>query len=197
MHMNILTALLKGIKDRQLDNFFQLEENISKQTKVQILDIIKDNDKGNDPMDKLRLFIIWFLSTEQELSRADMDQFDEALIAAGADTTSLKYVKQARELTRMNMMSSVPNQQGQQSASTDLFKGFSAMSSRLTSGLKEAGIGANFENLSTCTPLPIIWNQPLTDLVSGVKNLMPQNKDLTLTKSKLALKILVAFLTLL
>jgi hypothetical protein len=149
MHMNILTALLKGIKDRQLDNFFQLEENISKQTKLQVLDIIKDSDKGNDPMDKLRLFIIWYLSTEQELSRADMDQFDEALVAAGADTTSLKYVKQARELTRMNMMSSVPNQQGQQSASTDLFKGFSAMSSRLTSGLKEAGIGANFENLST------------------------------------------------
>jgi hypothetical protein len=51
------------------------------------------------------------------------------------------------------------------SASADLFKGFSSLSSRLTSGLKEAGIGANFENL-----------------VSGVKNFLPQNKDLTLTK---------------
>jgi hypothetical protein len=164
MHMNILTALLKGIKDRQLDNFFQLEENMSKQTKAQILETIKDADKGNEPMDKLRLFIIWFLSTEQEVSRAEMESFQEALSAAGAETASLAYIKQVRELTRMNLLASVP-QQSQQPASTDLFKGFGAISSRLTSGFKEAGIGANFDNL-----------------ISGVKNFLPQNKDLTLTK---------------
>jgi hypothetical protein len=164
MHMNILTALLKGIKDRQLDNFFQLEENMIKQTKTQILETIKDPEKGNEPMDKLRLFIIWFLSTEQEVSRAEMDSFQEALKATGADTASLAYIKQVRELTRMNLLSSVP-QQGQQQASSDLFKGFGAISSRLTSGFKEAGIGANFETL-----------------ISGVKNFLPQNKDLTLTK---------------
>jgi hypothetical protein len=37
MHMNILAALLTGIKNRQLDNFFQLEEGIMKQSKVQML----------------------------------------------------------------------------------------------------------------------------------------------------------------
>jgi len=93
MHMNIATALLKGIKDRQLDNFFQIEESINKQTKAQMFELIRDNDKGTDPTDKLRLFIIWFLSSEQEISRADMDQFTEALRAAGADTTSLAYVR--------------------------------------------------------------------------------------------------------
>jgi hypothetical protein len=90
MHMNILTALLKGIKDRQLDNFFQTEEAITKQSKAQILEIINDKEKfGNEPMDKLRLFVIWYLSTEQELSRADMDKFEEALKVAGADVLSL------------------------------------------------------------------------------------------------------------
>ena len=93
MHMNIATALLKGIKDRQLDNYFQIEENISKQTKSQILELIRDKDKGTEPLDKLRLFIIWFLSSEQDISRADMDQFTEALRIAGADTTSLAYVR--------------------------------------------------------------------------------------------------------
>jgi hypothetical protein len=93
MHMNIATALLKGIKDRQLDNYFQIEENISKQTKGQILELLKDADKGNDPNDKLRLFVIWYLSSEQEISRAEMDQFTEALRVAGADTTSLAYVR--------------------------------------------------------------------------------------------------------
>jgi hypothetical protein len=31
MHMNIATFLLNGIKDRQLDSFFQIEEVIAKQ----------------------------------------------------------------------------------------------------------------------------------------------------------------------
>ena len=78
MHMNIATALLKGIKDRQLDNFFQLEENITKQTKQQILELISGKDNGKEPLDKLRLFIIWFLSTEQEVTPQDLDRFDEA-----------------------------------------------------------------------------------------------------------------------
>jgi hypothetical protein len=94
MHMNILAGVLTGIKNRQLDNFFQLEENIVKQTKAQMLEILNDEEKGKVPMDKLRLFIIWFLSTEQDVSRAEMEKFEEALKAAGADTTSLAYIKQ-------------------------------------------------------------------------------------------------------
>jgi hypothetical protein len=94
MHMNILAGVLTGIKNRQLDNFFQLEENITKQSRAQMLEILNDDAKGKVPMDKLRLFIIWFLSTEQDVSRVEMDKFEEALKAAGADTTSLAYVKQ-------------------------------------------------------------------------------------------------------
>lgn len=94
MHMNILASVLKGIKDRQLDNYFQMEEDVMKQTKAQILEVIKDDAKGKDPLDKLRLFIIWFLSTEQEVSRADWTQFEEALTAAEVDTTCLAYIRQ-------------------------------------------------------------------------------------------------------
>ena len=93
MHMNIATALLKGIKDRQLDNYYQIEESITKQTKAQMLELLNDEGKGKEPLDKLRLFIIWFLSTEQEVSRADMDRFEEALVRAGADVTALNYVR--------------------------------------------------------------------------------------------------------
>lgn len=67
----------------------------------------------------------------------------------------------------MNMLSSAPSdtKPTQQSTSSELFKGFSSLSSRLTAGFKEAGIGANLDNL-----------------ISGVKNFLPVNKDLTLTK---------------
>lgn len=94
MHMNILAALLTGIKNRQLDGYFEMEENVMKQTKAQVLEVIKDEARGNQPLDKLRLFIIWFLSTEQEVSRAEWTQFEEALKAAGVDATSLPYIRQ-------------------------------------------------------------------------------------------------------
>lgn len=166
MHMNIATALLKGIKDRQLDNFFQLEEDIKKQTKAQMLELINSTDKGNEAQDKMRIFIIWFLSTEAELKRTDMESFEEALKKAGVDTTPLTYIRRVREITRMTMISSAPTQQVQQSsASNDLFRGFSSISSRLTDRFKDAGLGANFDQL-----------------ISGVKNFLPANKDLTLTK---------------
>ena len=93
MHMNIATALLKGIKDRQLDNFYQVEENITKQTKAQILELLSDESKGKEPLDKLRLFIIWFLSTEQGVTKTEMEGFEEALTKAGAEITALAYVK--------------------------------------------------------------------------------------------------------
>ncbi|KZF19564.1 snare docking complex subunit [Xylona heveae TC161] len=165
MHMNIATALLKGIKDRQLDNYYQIEENVTKQTKAQILDIINDEAKGKEPLDKLRLFIIWFLSTEQELTRADMERFEDALQKANVDTAALTYVKNVREITRMTMMASAPSQPAQQSAGGELFRGFSSISNRLTDRLKDGALGANFENL-----------------ISGVKNFLPANKDLTITK---------------
>ncbi|KAH3959287.1 hypothetical protein HBH70_045000 [Parastagonospora nodorum] len=163
MHMNLLEAVMEGIKNRKIDFYFQLEEELTKQTKAQILELINDSDKGNEPLDKLRLFLQWYLTTEQELSRADLESFTQALNAAGADTTALNYVKTVRQLTRMTMISSAPTQPAQ--TTSQLFGGFSSLSSRVTDRFKEAGLGANFEGV-----------------LSGIKNFLPTNTDLTLTK---------------
>ncbi|KAI9048599.1 hypothetical protein LZ554_007432 [Drepanopeziza brunnea f. sp. 'monogermtubi'] len=173
MHMNILAGLLTGIKNRQLDNYFQMEEAITKLSKQQMQEELAGQDKGTEPTDKLRLFIIWFLSTEQDVSRAEMEKFEELLKAAGAETSSLAYVKQVRATTRMTMMTSAPSQSNQQPSNAgSLFGTFQSRLgglSTITSKIQESGIGGNIgANFET--------------LISGVKNLMPVNKDLTVTK---------------
>ena len=65
----------------------------------------------------------------------------------------------------MTMMTSAPTQPAQQSTSNEIFRGFSSIGNRLTDRFKDGALGANFENL-----------------ISGVKNFLPENKDLTITK---------------
>ena len=69
----------------------------------------------------------------------------------------------------MTQLTTINNTSSQQAASSDLFGRFSSISSRLTDRLKETGVpsglSSNFESL-----------------ISGVKNFLPADRDLTVTK---------------
>lgn len=67
----------------------------------------------------------------------------------------------------MTMMTTAPASSTPQPTSSNqtLLRGFSSLSSRLTDRIQPGAIASNFENL-----------------ISGVKNFLPQNKDLTVTK---------------
>ncbi|KAJ3534060.1 hypothetical protein NMY22_g7082 [Coprinellus aureogranulatus] len=169
-HMHMATALLKQIKKRGLDELFSTEEAITKQTVSSILELLRSNrpDGAFTPEDKLRLIIVYYLSMpDTALTKDDIAELDKELKNSGADVAAFEYVRRTREILRMTSSvtvgtgSSTPNLGGVAGQGGELFKGFSALGNKLTDRLKDRG----FDNL-----------------LSGVKNLLPTNKSLPVTR---------------
>ncbi|KAF9108763.1 Vesicle trafficking between the ER and Golgi [Mortierella sp. GBA35] len=162
MHMNIATGLLQGIKDRQLDTLFQMEESITKQTKANILEAINDPEKKVAD-DKMRLFLIYYLSTQEDIPSEVMQEYEDALVKAGCDLAPLRYVKGIRAYTRMTNMTQQPPQSF--GRPDYLLNRLGNIGNKLSDHLGSGGLGGGFENL-----------------LAGVKNFLPTKKDLPMTR---------------
>lgn len=62
------------------------------QNKNLLLEVIRDAEK-KEPEDKMRLFLIYYLSTAEEIPTEDMQAYEKALEAAGCDLAPLHYIK--------------------------------------------------------------------------------------------------------
>lgn len=158
MHLQMATALLDQIRDRDLGNLFLVEQQLQDLTKPNLLSMLRKPEQGN-PSDKMRLFLVFFFANQTEISPTDMLEYERALKEAGCDMVVLEAAKKIRSHHRMVQMSTslATSPKPSEPSGSDFI---SSLSSRIQ---------------STTTGV-------LGNLVSGVKNLLPESTETPLTK---------------
>uniref|UniRef100_A0A8C5HVM5 Sec1 family domain-containing protein 1 n=2 Tax=Gouania willdenowi TaxID=441366 RepID=A0A8C5HVM5_GOUWI len=102
LHTNVATAVLDHIKSRKLDVYFEFEEKLMGKSTLDksLLDVISDPDAGM-PEDKMRLFLIFYITAQQPPSELDFEQYKKALLDAGCDLSPLNYIRQWKAFTKI------------------------------------------------------------------------------------------------
>merc|ERR1712130_153311 len=98
MHCSLATSVLDSIKQRRLDVFFELEEKLMSATPLDrsLMEVLTDPENVS-PEDKLRLFLIFYLSTP-EVSDKEFKEYSDALKEAGCDLSALAYLKRWKSM---------------------------------------------------------------------------------------------------
>lgn len=163
--MNIATALLQEIKQRQLDMYCQLEESMAKQSKTAILEALNDPGKPNIT-DKLRLYLLYLLAVD--LPANDAAEMEKVLSDLGiTDLSAVEYVKRLKAVNRMT------------AASTALDS--PASYKRAPPGSGSSGSGAMGDMLGRVSSR--LGGTGLSSLLSNVKSFLPsQSREAPLTR---------------
>lgn len=111
------------------------------QTTASILEFLRapHADGPLDPVDKLRLVLVFYLSApENAISREDILELEKELKSGGADVSAFGYVRRIRELSRMTSSvsagtfgTSTPSLGSVAGQGGELFKGFSALGNKV------------------------------------------------------------------
>ncbi|XP_022409293.1 sec1 family domain-containing protein 1 [Delphinapterus leucas] len=117
LHTNVATAVLehiKGFPGGAVVRNLSLSCHIYVCLEIIVLTIIHNNQNyeslffliyfpfvAGTPEDKMRLFLIYYISAQQAPSEADLEQYKKALTDAGCNLNPLQYIKQWKAFAKM------------------------------------------------------------------------------------------------
>lgn len=165
LHMTVLSDLIKELDSKNLDSFFEIEQNLNDpKIQKQFLELLSSNAKENNSLDKLRTYIILYLSCD--LPKSFCDTCESQLSKLDIDLSALQYIKKVKEFTKLSEMQL-------------------STSSNTNSNSHIQNKGALFSNLSSklinLTDGSSKLSEGFGSLVSGIKNLLPEKSNLPVT----------------
>ncbi|KAL6783831.1 SLY1 [Auxenochlorella protothecoides x Auxenochlorella symbiontica] len=156
-HTNLATHLLGAIKERGLDRYYALEEELTA-GKEHVEAVLKHLQGSQGTVtDRLRLALVWLLTCPTAPLEAECERVETALAAAGADVRAWAY---ARRMRRMNLT------------------GKSQSSAALADG---RGVFGGAAQAQLTTLLGSSFGQGLSSLTKGVKNLLAGEQQAAVT----------------
>ena len=170
-HTNIATALLRAIKARDIDSYFEVEQQWMNRVGVERSEVEKLVGSGKGTLrDRVRAVLIWCLASgakeedmaamRQLLTQQAGEQKDGSGSGSATDLYALDYLKQYSFLHRLSS--------SQPSAASSA----AAPSHRQDDSWSLLGKLAN-----------TVAKEVTAGVLAGVKNLMPTNTDLPLTRA--------------
>lgn len=156
MHTNVLTELIKEIKERELDKYYENEfgfECSNEKVCIQCMNSILSSNKTNT-YDKYRAFLCLYLA-RRNIQPQTMDSFIQQLNLLNVETSAIHFIKQLEKYKSMNIHININVQQNQTNNTT--FK-------------QHLNVYSN------------IFIDKGFNILQGVKNLLPKRRDIKITK---------------
>ncbi|CEP61443.1 syntaxin-binding protein LALA0_S03e02982g [Lachancea lanzarotensis] len=168
-HMSVLASLLSQLESRGLDAFFEIEQGQdSPKSRQRFMETLKDG-KTNNLEDKLRTFILLYLTSTTDLPQSFIKEVEDYFKGQDYDIRALSYIYKSKGLMKMSALSLQnksleSNGTGKNKASgtnsSVLLSGLSNKLYGLTEGKIQGGVGS---------------------LISGIKNFLPEKKTIPVT----------------
>lgn len=163
-HVNIFGSLLKELENKSLDTFFEVEQDPNN-TKLQanFMSILNDG-KITNLDDKMRSFIVLFLTANNGLTKDFVSNVESYFTKNQHDISPLKYVYKLRELMLLSTKS---------------------LQNKSLEGGSSNGNGNNNQGTYSLSKLYSLTEKTLPgsvgNLISGIKNLLPEKKTIPIT----------------
>ncbi|CEL95466.1 unnamed protein product [Vitrella brassicaformis CCMP3155] len=163
MHTNLATALVNEIKARELDKYYEFEDEVPGGSLTSLVSqmeaFIKHSTRGT-LVDKTRALLVLYL-LRQNIPKQQLSALSDALTAAGASTAALDYLQNLASIKSMQMeVKTLPGQ---------------------TAGTSLGGAAAKTA-VSALGGLAAKVTDHGRGLLKGVKAFLPQKKDLPITR---------------